>query len=87
MISALMPSKIKTLYYLSYRMIIALMPSKIKIMYYRAMGAKIGKDCFIGFSFIDAKIVEIGDCRPRQSWIGNRPATLNFIEFVSKLDI
>lgn len=42
--------------------LIALMPSAIKILIYRAMGAKIGKDCYIGFAIIDAEKIEIGDC-------------------------
>lgn len=41
--------------------IIALLPSTLKIACYRAMGAKIGKNCHIGFTLIHAKKIEIGD--------------------------
>ena len=40
----------------------AFLPSAIKIPMYRAMGAKIGKDCYIGLAILDAQKIEIGDC-------------------------
>lgn len=41
--------------------IISLLPSAIKITCLRAQGAKIGKNCFIGLTLIDAKKIELGD--------------------------
>lgn len=42
-------------------LILLLMPSFFKIKIYRAMGCKIGKDCWIGISIINAKKIEISD--------------------------
>lgn len=44
-----------------YKYVVALMPSPIKIILLRARGAKIGRNCRIGLSLIDAKNIEIGD--------------------------
>jgi len=41
--------------------LIAFMPSKIKVIIFRLLGAKIGNNCFIGFSIVDAENLEIGD--------------------------
>lgn len=43
-------------------LLLLLCPSKIKIICYRAMGARIGKNCYIGFSIVDAKSLEIEEC-------------------------
>jgi len=37
------------------------LPNKLKIAILRAKGAKIGKHCWIGFSIVDAKNINIGD--------------------------
>ena len=37
------------------------MPSKIKIFFYRLLGAKIGKNCYIGLSIVNARKIDIGD--------------------------
>ncbi len=42
--------------------IVALLPSGLKILMFRALGAKIGKNCYIGLSLIDAESLELGDC-------------------------
>lgn len=41
--------------------LIALMPSRLKIIFYRLLGARIGNNCYIGFSIIDAENLEIGE--------------------------
>lgn len=41
---------------------IALLPSKLKIIILRMLGAKIGRNCYIGLSIIDAKKIELGNC-------------------------
>jgi acetyltransferase-like isoleucine patch superfamily enzyme len=43
------------------KFLIVFFPSSLKVFFLRAMGAKIGKNCYIGFSVIDAKHLEIGD--------------------------
>lgn len=42
-------------------LLIALLPSWLKVFVLRARGAKIGKNCWIGFSVIDASCITIGD--------------------------
>lgn len=44
-----------------FKFILAVLPSRLKIMCYRLMGAKIGKNCYIGMSILDAVRLEIGD--------------------------
>lgn len=41
--------------------ILALLPSAMKIACLRAQGAKIGRNCFIGLTLIDAARIELGD--------------------------
>lgn len=41
--------------------LLALLPSALKVLCYRALGARIGKGCYIGCSVIDAKKLELGD--------------------------
>lgn len=41
--------------------LLVFIPSKIKIAICRSMGAKIGNNCYIGFSLVDAEKLEIGD--------------------------
>jgi acetyltransferase-like isoleucine patch superfamily enzyme len=42
-------------------LLVALLPSWLKVFVLRARGAKIGKNCWIGFSVIDASSITIGD--------------------------
>lgn len=42
-------------------LIIALLPSWLKLLVLRAKGAQVGKNCWIGFSVIDAASITIGD--------------------------
>lgn len=44
-----------------FKLLLAMLPSKIKILYLRFKGAKIGKNCYIGISVVDANNLEIGD--------------------------
>jgi acetyltransferase-like isoleucine patch superfamily enzyme len=41
--------------------LVALLPSPIKIRILRIMGARIGKNCYIGVSIVNAKDLDIGD--------------------------
>ena len=43
------------------RYLVALLPSALKIALLRARGAKIGRQCRIGLSVIDAESIELGD--------------------------
>lgn len=43
------------------RLIISVLPSYVKIAVLRALGAKIGRNCYIGLAVVDAKKIEIGD--------------------------
>jgi acetyltransferase-like isoleucine patch superfamily enzyme len=61
------------------KLILAVLPSAIKIKIYRALGYKIGKNCYIGLAIIDAKDVNIGDC----VYIGH----LNLIWRLKRLDL
>lgn len=50
----------KKRYFIIYAFLFFL-PSSIKIICYRALGAKIGKKCYIGFSLLFAEKIDIGD--------------------------
>lgn len=41
--------------------LVAFLPSRIKIWVFRRMGARIGRECYIGMSVIHAREIEIGD--------------------------
>lgn len=59
--------------------LILLLPSRVKIACLRAMGARIGSNCHIGFSLISAEDIEIGD----HVYIGN----MNLIWRLRRLEI
>lgn len=42
-------------------LLLSIAPSRVKILCLRIMGAKIGTDCYIGLSVIDAKSINIGN--------------------------
>jgi acetyltransferase-like isoleucine patch superfamily enzyme len=44
-----------------FKYLVVFLPSVLKIAYYRARGAKIGKNCFVGFTIINSKTIELGD--------------------------
>lgn len=44
------------------KFLLLFLPSKLKISIYRLLGAKIGKNSYIGFSIISADKIEIGEC-------------------------